>query len=75
MQLAHFFQVYLISIFGNIFCSCQDMDIDNSSCNFLMDEQPLEDICSLENNTDDSHHHHPLAFLIVTIVTGMMNLV
>lgn len=31
------------------------MDIDNSSCNFLMDEQPLEDICSLENNTDDSY--------------------
>lgn len=31
------------------------MDIDNSSCNFLMDEQPLEDICLLENNTDDSY--------------------
>lgn len=55
MQLAHFFQVYVISIFGHIYSSCQDMDIDNSSCNFLMDEQPLEDICSLENNTDDSY--------------------
>ena len=30
MQLAHFFQVHVISIFGKIYSSCQDMDIDNS---------------------------------------------